>query len=384
MAIQRSQLDPSHILESSIAKASLNLQDSLVLDDSIKKNIELVARNTQNRACIRFVLSCALAKVHNPGVDIRKPYTEIGDEDSFSGRTYDERYISEFVARHELPCNSTTAYLTPAFRNQDRVMTPEISLVGRPRNLYQATLQLLDDVYRNRISADTLLQEALRWLLLVRNENRQRMDSLLASLGSTEGETLLSSEGIVSLIQQHLSLRGSSRLPVLVVAAAYISARDNLGENVLPFHSHNAADKQTGSLGDLEIALEDNDSVITSYEMKTRKVTKNDIDQALKKVLEGNMSIDNYIFITTDEIDREVQDYARSMYEKTHGMEVVILDCIGFLRHFLHLFHRLRSTFLETYQDLVLAESDSAVNLALKEAFLSMRQAAESDLYSVD
>ena len=66
------------------------------------------------------------------------------------------------------------------------------------------------------------------------------------------------------------------------------------------------------------------------------------------------------------------------MYEKTTGTEIVMLDCLGFVRHFLHLFHRLRIKFLDTYQALLLAEPDSAVSQPLKEAFLSLRQAAES------
>ena len=66
------------------------------------------------------------------------------------------------------------------------------------------------------------------------------------------------------------------------------------------------------------------------------------------------------------------------MYEMTGGTEIVVLDCIGFMRHFLHLFHRLRIQFLDSYQSLLLAEPDSAVNQPLKEAFLSLRQAAES------
>jgi hypothetical protein len=49
-------------------------------------------------------------------------------------------------------------------------------------------------------------------------------------------------------------------------------------------------------------------------------------------------------------------------------------DC----HHYLHLFHRLRKDFLDQYQRLVLQEPDSAVSQALKEAFLALRQAAES------
>ena len=56
-----------------------------------------------------------------------------------------------------------------------------------------------------------------------------------------------------------------------------------------------------------------------------------------------------------------------------------IVDCVGFLRHFIHFFHRLRIKFLDAYQTLLLSEPDSAVRQPLKEAFLSLRQSAESD-----
>ncbi len=82
--------------------------------------------------------------------------------------------------------------------------------------------------------------------------------------------------------------------------------------------------------------------------------------------------------MTTDEIDPRVQEYAKGIYDETGGIEVIILDCIGFLRHFLHLFHRIRMNYLEAYQNLVLNESHSAVSQPLKEAFLALRQAAES------
>jgi DNA adenine methylase len=365
------------ILDLALKKASINLKKPVVSDIDVIRRIELIARNTQNRACVRFIMACALAKIDKPSVDIRKPYTEIGDSDTFSGRTYDEAYITEFVNRYELPCNSTTAFLTPAFRNRNVVLTPYVNLVGRPESVYKAALQLLDDVYQKKLTADELLAETVRWLLIVRDEKRQRMNSLLAGLKAAKGETSLAAEGIVNLVEQHLKLKNSSRLPVLVVAAAYEAASDYLKEQIQPLQGHNAADKQTGSFGDLEITLVDEQEVITSYEMKTRKVTKNDLDHAVEKVTKSNHSIQNYIFITTEVIDPEVANYAYGMYERI-GVEMIVLDCIGFLRYFLQLFYRLRMRFLEAYQDLLLAEPESAVNQPLKEAFLALRQAAET------
>ncbi|MDR0370336.1 MAG: DNA adenine methylase [Prevotellaceae bacterium] len=100
------------------------------------------------------------------------------------------------------------------------------------------------------------------------------------------------------------------------------------------------------------------------------------IDVALQKLPEHK--IDNYIFITTDTIELDVAEYAKGVYEKI-GIEFTILDCIGFIRHFLHFFHRQKNTFLNIYQSMVLAESTSAVSQPLKEAFLALRRAAEGD-----
>ena len=204
------------------------------------------------------------------------------------------------------------------------------------------------------------------------------MDSLLATLKSTEENIPLSAEAIITLIEQHLNCRGSSRLPVLIVAAAYEAASDYLKERVLPLEAHTAADLQTKALGDIQITLIDDNDVVTGYEMKTRRVIKNDIDNALHKIERSRKRIDNYILITTDTIEESVQEYAKSLYEKTGGIEFVILDCVGFLRHFLHLFHRLRMQYLEAYQNLVINEPESSVSQPLKEAFLALRQAAES------
>lgn len=369
---------PPGILSIAFQRASENLDKSLIDDVGIANSIEYICRNVQNRAGTRLLMASLLAKIHRPEVDIRKPYTEIGDDDTYSGRTYDESYVSTFINQHDLPCNSTTAFLTPAFRNRNIVLTPDVNLVGRPPKLYQTVLQLLNHVYMGRVSPDDLLAETVRHLLIVRNEGQQQITSLRADLKTSEESVPLSSEAIVSLIQQHLASPRSSRLPVLVVAAAYQCASDHLRERVLPLESHTSADEQTGALGDVQITLIGDDAVATAYEMKTRRVTQEDINRALQKLSTSGLRIDNYIFITTDEIDQRVQEYAKGIYDETGGIEVVILDCIGFLRHFLHLFHRIRTNYLEAYQNLVLAEPHSAVSQPLKVAFLALRRAAES------
>jgi hypothetical protein len=370
---------PSEILEQALARASSDLSKPIVKDKTIQECTEYVCRCLSNRAGVRLLMACLLAKIDRPKVDPRKPYTEISDADSFSGRTYDESYITHFINEHRLPCNPTTAFLTPALRNIDRPLTTDVEIVGRPRQLYTYTLQLLDDVHAGRVSAKDLLAEAIRHLLIMRDEKDNRMATLLAGLRQSEDAMPLSSEAIVNLIEQHLACKNSSRLPVLIVAAAYQAAGDKIGERLLPLESHNAADEQTGAMGDLEICLVNDDQVVTAYEMKMKRVTIDDIDRALQKIATAPARIHNYIFITTDVIEDSVKVYAAEAYERTGGTEIAILNCIGFLRHFLHFFHRLRIDYLNTYQALVLTEPDSAVSQPLKEAFLALRQAAEAD-----
>lgn len=367
----------SPLLEASLKRAQKNLGHSFIHDEEIAARVVSVVNCPSNRAGVRLLMACMLAKVHRPEIDPRKPYTKIGSKDCFSGRSYDEQFISDFITRHNLPCNSTTAFLTPTLRNMDQTLTTKVVLVGRPAAMYQEALRLLDDVRAGRISAKDVLDESIRLLLLERDARKVRLKTLLSGVGRVAGALPLSSEDTVNLIEQHLRCKGSSRLLVLIVAAAYEAAKTRLGERVLNLTAHNAADEQTGAVGDIQITVLGDDKVVTSYEMKNKAVQRGDIDRALQKIASQAPRVHNYIFITTEPTSEEVHEYARSKYDETGGVEIAILDCIGFLRHFLHLFHRLRKTFLDHYQRLVLNEPASAVSQPLKEAFLALRSAAE-------
>lgn len=390
---------PQDILEQLQQRAAANLFTPAIADVTLQEQVDYVCRCLSNRAGVRLLMACLLAKLAEPHVDPRKPYTEIGDSDSFSGRTYDERYITPFINHHRLPVNPTTAFLTPTLRNRNQALTRDQTLVGRPRALYQTTLELLDDVAAERVTAQDLLTEILRILMLLRDEKLARISALLQSLDRSQDAPPLSSEAIITLISQHLACKNASRLPVLVVAAAYDIAGPALKEQRLALQAHNAADLQTGSLGDLEIttrqpstvegieadSLEnavteaDRAEIVTVYEMKLKRVTQDDIEGAIAKIARAKAPIQNYLFVTTEAIDPAVTAYANSFYQRSQGIEIAILDCISFLRHFLHLFHRQRTHYLNAYQALVLQEPDSAVSQTLKEAFLALRQTAESD-----
>ena len=124
--------NPQQILENLYLKATQNVEISSIKEDNIRLKIESICRCITNKAPIRFLMACLIARIDKPKFDVRKPYTEIEGNDTYSGRAYDETYIESFVVKYKLPCNPTTAFLTPAFRNIDRVLTFDLVLVGKP------------------------------------------------------------------------------------------------------------------------------------------------------------------------------------------------------------------------------------------------------------
>ena len=61
------------ILDLALQKASESIHKPVINDSEIIRRIELIARNAQNRACVRFIMACSLARIDKLAIDIRKP-----------------------------------------------------------------------------------------------------------------------------------------------------------------------------------------------------------------------------------------------------------------------------------------------------------------------
>jgi hypothetical protein len=69
-------MSPDQILDISFTVAERSLNSSFVSGNEIKKRIEYVCQCRSNRAGVRLLMSCLLAKQDNSKLDPRKPYTE--------------------------------------------------------------------------------------------------------------------------------------------------------------------------------------------------------------------------------------------------------------------------------------------------------------------
>jgi hypothetical protein len=335
-----------------------------------------VMRCESNRAPARLVLACALAKAHRPELDATEPYTEIRSGNAFSGRSYDEGYIATLLAAHRLPLNPTTAFLTPTLRKANEPLRSATIFEGRPRQAYQDAAFILERIQAGEVQAVDVLAQALADLFALRDEREAALSAALSTRNT--GTASLSTGDVLTLIEQHLRSKRASRLPVLLVAALYRTLGALAGEEALTLGAHNAADARTGALGDIEVELlAAPGRPATVYEVKARPVTLGDVQHAARKVAAATLPPDNYLFVTTHPIEREVTEYARTIHDLT-GVEFAVLDALSFARHLLHFFHRQRLTFLDAYQDLLLAEPDSAVRPELKTAWLALRRSAEA------
>ncbi len=81
---------PTNILTTIYTEAHQHLNTFTITNIATLEKVEVICRCHGNRAAVRLLMSCFLAKLNRLEIDPRKPYPEIGTDDAFSGKAYDE------------------------------------------------------------------------------------------------------------------------------------------------------------------------------------------------------------------------------------------------------------------------------------------------------
>lgn len=118
---------------------------------------ELFSSNTQSYR--EVLVGCALARLQNDDVDIRKPYLNQGDS-AFSGRTLDEQVVNPFFQDRRVP-SSKGPYLAVFRRNVS--LTRETRAGLRDKVAYDAMLTVLDAL--ERAGSDEEVRSLTQFLL---------------------------------------------------------------------------------------------------------------------------------------------------------------------------------------------------------------------------
>ena len=354
------------------SKADCN--HSFINDDILRSKIYDISTNKDNRAVVRLVLSCSFAPLINSKFDPLKPYTEIGGEEAFSGRNIDESYIQQIIDDKSIgKCNATTAFLTPALRNRNESLDRIAKFNGRPESLYKDAVYVLKEVSKNKEMAEDIIKEIFRILICLELKEKENIKAAISNL---KGKSSYSSREIIDLIRQHLLCKRSSRLPVLVIAAAFKVIEDLKIYKVKEISMHNAADNQTENIGDVEV-YSTSSNLLIAFEVKKRKINRHDVNVALEKIAKlKDIGIASYIFITTENIENDIINYVAELSIE-YDIDLRVMDCLAFLEHYLTIFFDKRRGFLDKYQSLLIDEPESAVSHDLKEIFLSLRKIME-------
>ncbi len=158
--------DCSKLLEAAVQRATAHLRESFVGDSTLRQKLEYVIGCPSNRAGARFLMASTLAKLDDSKLDIRKPFIEVytgaAKKGAYSGRGYDEQHVIDLIQKHRLPCSPTTAFLTPGFRTKNVVLTKDQKLRGRPAEMYEYILEILDAIHRGKLAAHDVLAESIR------------------------------------------------------------------------------------------------------------------------------------------------------------------------------------------------------------------------------
>ncbi|GAB6077272.1 restriction endonuclease, SacI family [Desulfurobacterium crinifex] len=362
------------VLEQLYKKAE-EIQAPVALPEDIGEQLEVLIRSSVG-APLRVLLALLMAKIINPQVNILYPSTNAKEvPEAFSGRTVDEHCIQALIDIFKLPLMQTTGFLTPTFRTPALPIPENLGdVIQKNVTIYNAFSNIIHRIQNGDLKAEDVLIETLRRLINLKKEREAEIKGKLNQLSKEDLD--FSAEDIVSIISQLLSIpkHKTSRIPVLVIAALHKTLEECLQERLKPLENHTAADSKTGALGDIELVVDDG-YVVRVYEIKDKVITETDINKALKKILKLNndkrAKLRQYLFVTTKSIEDSILSKAHEIY-KDLGVEMTILDCLGFTRHFLHLFFPFRLMFINNLTEFVMREPDSSVSHALKEYYISL------------
>lgn len=296
----------------------------------------LFASSTQSYR--EVLLGCGLARILDPSVNLRHPYVNQG-EDSFNGRTLDERVVNPFLQDRMIPC-SKGPYLASFRRNVKFV--PETARGLRDKSGYDALLIFLAALEKATIvEAKQLLRYLLYRFVELRNASRVPLSKI----------SRVSLEQYDVLIRELLQAQSGGLIPVLLVVAMLrtVNSCFRLNWNI-EFQGINVSDKASGAGGDITV-IKDGETLL-AIEVTERPIEKSRVVSTFNtKVIRAG--IQDYLFVYSNSTPtEEARTAARTYFSQGHEINFVqVTDWI--LNNLATLGSRCRSMFTKEILELL-------------------------------
>lgn len=288
-------------------------------------------------AVFNNVVTCLAIKSGNPGVDVRYHQVQIQQEtDRPAGvnfRTISEDTVYPWLDSQRFQ-GAKSGWQT---RTLERPKPYTLDYAENIAHVRSEFLIVFDEIEERDASA----HEALKFLIynqIIRREESQ----ITLAIPKTQDIA-----AIVELFRRHFfstyaGTRGASRLPVLAIHAIYSQITVELkrydGKSLLPLQLHSAADSQTGSLGDVEVADDASGEIFEAVEVKHGlPISESVVAGVREKVM--NRQIERYYILTTaercepDTAAKAIIENIKSVYE----CQVIANGVIPTLRYYLRL-----------------------------------------------
>lgn len=342
----------SEVLEQIYKKALDSLShndDSTVLSDTVKKNVETIVEHSEtNKGLLAVLVTLLTHKIVKPEQDIR--YHQAQLPNGFAGRVIDKEQITPFMKKVSFPAMAESGWLT---RSLEQAHPYTMDYPGKitPLKAKEAFLGLIYEVEENGVSASEILDYFFKLLI------KQR-DTLKIELAKPHS---LSISGIIRVLEKHFTYRyscaGASRLPTLAVYAAYQCMMEQVsrfnGKILCPLESHNSADMQSGRIGDIDVN-HPNGMAFEGVEIKHEiQITRQLISDAYEKF--KMYHTDRYYLLTTADMDGADWDSIEEEIQRInqiHGCQVIVNGVYTTLKYYLRLLKD-PAEFIDRYVELL-------------------------------
>ena len=278
-------------------------ESPLAVWEEVGGTIETVI-GSKTQAYREVLIGCAIARILDPLIDIRKIYVNQGD-DAFNGRTLDERVVNPFLHEHEVP-SSKGPYLSVFRRNVS--LNEDTGKGVKDKAGYTAMLEFIAILESSdQSSAKELLSSLLYGLIELRDTSTITLSRIQR----------LSMEQYGALIDSMLATPSGGLIPVLLAVSAFSAIRDTY---LIPWDIRwqgiNVADSPSGAGGDITINREG--KTVISIEVTERAIDKPRVISTFNTKISPH-GIDDYLFFfSATEPTDEARSAARAYFAQGH------------------------------------------------------------------
>ena len=314
------------------AERAFELKDDGVFTDRLPPGLAETIRSLAraNHQARGAALTLLAHKSLHPEQDIRQHQSKFPG--GFNARSLDTEHTVPFLHRYSLLRTAESHWMTRTLANAP--YTREHPIPTNPKVAGEALVEAAEQI---EVLADPVAAECAAGLIifeLIAIRNRSKVE-----LTRPKGRTI---DFVVALLNELLARKyekNSPRVPQLAVYALYECLVDGVsryaGHTLDPLMRMKAADRKSGTVGDIVVSKDISGSPVEAVETKLdQPVTTAHISDAVAKL--ETASVQRYFILSTagtKSSDRDDIDVMRASFLHRNGCEIIVGDLLETIAH---------------------------------------------------